>query len=287
MTDKIIPRKRELWEFFNENAGACDAGEMSPLETLSEADRQVPEFFINALEGYRRVLDTGCGGGYPGLYVAPHVGELVGIDAAPNMIEVALKNAKSLGVTNARVEVGGADGLPYAEDEFDGAMLCGLLESMDWESVHRMMPEVRRVLSPGGRIAALDQDWHDFLSRAPMRQVSIRNEKGRLFLQVVERTLNPHTETDARYYAAPDSPTGGRLLSMMAGKTRISTDGLTPGDLDPKDVMEATYDVAAQFGEATFADLFASHGFADVSCKSVLVPAWGQKILFLTAVSGT
>jgi len=282
VAERAEPRKIAGWEFFDENVQACDAGEMAPFESLNEADRQVPEFFINALSGRRRVLDLGCGGGYPGLYVAPHVGELIGIDAAPNMIAQARVNAAGLGIGNASFAVGDACKLPYADGGFDGIMLCGLLESMDWECVHRVMAEVRRVLSPGGRIAALDQDWQDFLSRTPMSQVNIRNEKGRLFLQVVERTLSPHTETDARYYIDPHTPTGGRLLSELAGKTRTSTDLLSADDLATEDVLDATYDVAAQFDEATFADLFVSYGFANVKCKSVLVPAWGQKILFAT-----
>lgn len=282
MAERAEPRKIAGWEFFDENVQACDAGEMAPFESLNEADRQVPEFFVSALSGCRRVLDLGCGGGYPGLYVAPHVGEMVGIDAAPNMIAQAQTCQAHTGIGNASFEVGDACKLPYADGDFDGVMLCGLLESMDWECVHRVMSQVRRVLSPGGRIAALDQDWQDFLSRAPVHQVNIRNENGRLFLQVVERTLNPHTETDTRYYVDPVSPTGGRLLSELAGKTRISTDLLGADDLAREDVLDATYDVAAQFDEGTFADLFVSHGFANVNCESVLVPAWGQKILFAT-----
>lgn len=283
---KIEPRRIQGWEFFNENAEACNAGGMAEFQALSEADRQVPEFFISALGGCRRVLDLGCGGGYPGLYVAPHVGELVGLDAAPNVIARARSNAATLGVANGSFKVGGTDGLPYADGEFDGAMLCGLLESMDWESVRRMMPEVRRVLMPEARIAALDQDWQDFLSKNPLKAVRIRLRKGRLTLQVVERGLSPHTEVDTRYVINRDSLLGKRLLAELGtGEVMPATIGAE--DLEPGDVLDAEYDEAAQFDADSFGELFASYGFRDIRRGSVYVPAWGQKILFLTAVKPT
>lgn len=286
MAVKIRLRKIAGWEFFDQNTDACDAADMAEFEALSETDRQVPEFFINALSGCRRVLDVGCGGGYPGLYVAPHVGELVGLDAAPNMIELALRNAKRLGATNASFEVGSADGLPYEDKQFDGITLCGLLESMDWDSVHRMMPEVRRVLAPGCRMAALDQDWRDFLSKNPLKVTHIRLRKARLMLRVVERRLSPHTERDTRYFIRADGSLGRKLLSEL-GDRDVMPMTMTPNDLEPDDVLDAEYDEAAQFDADSFVGLFASYGFGDIRCESVQVPAWGQKILFLTAVKPT
>ncbi len=282
MPDKIRPRKIAGWEFFDRNTEACDAADMAEFEALSEADRQVPEFFINALRGCGRVLDLGCGGGYPGLYVAPCVGELVGLDAAPNMVEVALSNTARLGVANARFQVGGSDGIPCADVEFDGVMLSGLLESMDWEGVHAVMPEVFRVLAPAGRIAVLDQDWRDFLLKHPLKGTHICLRKARLMLRVVERRSSPHTESDTRYFIRTDGSLGRKLLSELGDKDVMPT-AMTPDDLKPDDVLDAEYDEAAQFDQATFAELFASHGFRDVRCESVHLPAWGQRILFLTA----
>ena len=286
MAERAEPREIAGWEFFDENVQACDAGEMAPFESLSEADRQVPEFFINALKGCRRVLDIGCGGGYPGLYVATHVGRLVGMDAAPNMIAQAQVCQGHTGVGYASFEVGDACKLPYADGDFDGVMLCGLLESMDWECVHRVMAQVRRVLSPGGRIAALDQDWQDFLSKNPLEAARIRLRRSRLMLRVVERRSSPHTEIDTRYIINPGSLLGKNLLSEL-GERDIMPAAIRPEDLQSGDVLDAEYDEAAQFDADSFAELFASHGFRDIRCESVHVPAWGQKILFLTAVNAT
>ena len=77
------------WQYFDEHVESCDVVRGRALDTLEEDDRAVAEWFIGAPEGRRRVLDVGCGAGYPGLYVAGHVGELVGIDAAPNMVRAA------------------------------------------------------------------------------------------------------------------------------------------------------------------------------------------------------
>ena len=276
MSLKIQPRKIAGWEFFEKRYYDQTAAETLPAEA-----GEVEGWFIEALKGCRRVLDVGCGAGWPGVYVATQVGELVGIDASPKAIAAARRIASS--ISNMSFEVGGIEGLPHGDGEFDGAMLCGLLESMDWDAVHRMMPEVRRVLSPDGRVAVLDQDWLDFISRNPLMTTSIRLRKGQLMLQVVERSLSPHTEIDARYIIDPNSLTGREMLTWLGGRERIPT-SMKPDDLDPADIISAEYDVAAQFDADSLADLFASYGFRSISSSSRLVPAWGQKVTFLTAI---
>ena len=47
-----------------------------------------------------RTLDIGCGSGVYSMALAPFVGEAVGIDISPNMIEYAAKRSRSLGLSN-------------------------------------------------------------------------------------------------------------------------------------------------------------------------------------------
>jgi len=189
MDDKIEPRKIAGWEFFDDNVDVCDIVRPDGLQALEPGDREVAERFIDALNGCHKVLDLGCGSGYPGIYVAAHVDKLVGVDAAPNMVSKARANAANLCVENVLFQVGGADGLQFGNEEFDGALLCGVLESMDWKCVHQMMAEVWRVMAPGGRIAVLDQDWQYVLKKKARNTAGIRCEKESLLLQFVERTL--------------------------------------------------------------------------------------------------
>src|SRR5437588_8758510 len=53
-----------------------------------------------------RVLSLGCGIGDTELLLAPHVGEIVGIDLSPAAIRQARADADRLGIPNARFEQG-------------------------------------------------------------------------------------------------------------------------------------------------------------------------------------
>ena len=281
MRSRIQPRRIVGWEFFNENVGVCDVVRPGGLDALSADDRKVAEWFNEVLRGRRKVVDVGCGSGFPALYVAPHVGEIIGVDAAPNMIVAAKENALMLGVRNARFMVGGADGLPLKDEEFDGALLCGSLESMDWPEVHRMMSEVWRGMAPGGRIVVLDQDWRDVLQRKSLSEAGVRRTKGRLIARFVQRSLSPASERDTRYLVNPESPLGRRLLAALGDKASAPVI-INPEDLDPNAVLDAWYDEAAQFDAEALTRVLESQGFHQIIADTLSV--WRQKMLFLAAI---
>lgn len=272
------PRKIRGWQFFDDNIGVCDVVEASGIGALKEDDRRVAEWFIAALAGCRSVVDVGCGAGFPGLYVSSHVDRLVGVDAAPNMIAAARRHARELHVDNASFEVGGDTTLRFPDHEFDGVMLCGLLESMDWESVNRIVPEVLQMLAPGGRVAALDQDWADVLARKPREERSIRYGKDRLVLCCVGRTQC--LETDTRYLVRVTSSSGEKMMSELGGRSRVSTQ-LSIDDLNSEDVVDAWYEEAAQFDAESYMELFSANGFKDIKIDRLSV--WGQSMLMLQA----
>jgi SAM-dependent methyltransferase len=283
MSDLPNPRKMAGWEFFDLLADEA-AGDRSGYPP-DDADRSgvVEGFFISALQGCRKVLDFGCGLGWPGLAVAPHVGELIGVDAAPNVIRIAQQSLDLMKIANARFQLVSPDHLPFPDEEFDGAMLCGLLESIDWESVPKIMSEVRRVLEPGGRIAVLDQDWQDQLTRGPMIARHIRRRWGQLQVQVSERSVNPHMEVTTRYIVDPSTKQGAAMLSMLNGRERMEVIHIDPLP-DPESIIEVNREIAAQFDTQTIIDLVASHGFGDIRIESVYVPDWGQKEILLTGI---
>lgn len=275
------PCKIAGWEFFNGNVGKADDVGAVVFEQLGDDDRTAAELFINALSGRRRVIDIGCGGGFPGLHVAAHVGEIIGVDAAPNVVSAGQANLRSLGVQNMSIAHAAAESLPFADAEFDGAMLCGVLESMDWESVPRAISEARRVLAPGGRIAVLDQDWAEVISRKPACETQIRFEDGRLTYFTVERHLSPHRERCTWYVIDPGSASGIKLRAELGERKRVPA-SLGLGDIDDSAALDAWYDETAQFDVDTLIELVASNGFGDVRARSL--PIWGQKIVFATAV---
>ena len=280
MLERIRPRRIEIWEFFNENVDAAGPRRLGGLEDLSVGDRKAAEFFIGALKGRRRVLDIGCGAGLPALYVAPHVGSIVGLDAAPNMVAAVQANAAGLGLSNASFQVGGLDALPFGDREFDGASLCGVLESMDWPDVLRTIAEVRRVLEPGGRLAVLEQDWHDILTTRPAREACIRLENGRLWLQITERRRDPHSEVQTRYFVCPESDSGTRLREELGDETRRMT-AMAAGEVRPEDIVDAWYYQTAQFDADTLGGLLVSHGFVPLATRRERV--WTEEVLLVTA----
>jgi ubiquinone/menaquinone biosynthesis C-methylase UbiE len=97
-----------------------------------------------------QVIDLACGPGTLSRRLAQSVtpgGEVVGVDLAPGMIELARAS-----IPNARFEVMDIERLEFADGSFDAAV-CGhgLQFAPDLSAALR---EARRVLRPGGRLAA-------------------------------------------------------------------------------------------------------------------------------------
>jgi len=106
-----------------------------------------------------RVLDVGCGPGTITIDLAERVapGDVVGIDASPDVIAQAAATATERGVTNARFATGDAYALDFADDTFDIVHAHQTLQHLtDPASALR---EMNRVTKPGGIVAARDGDY--------------------------------------------------------------------------------------------------------------------------------
>jgi ubiquinone/menaquinone biosynthesis C-methylase UbiE len=107
-----------------------------------------------------RVLDVGCGSGVVTREIARRVGadgRVVGLDASPGLLAVARELAQAAGLGD-RVEFreGSALHLPFADGSFD-AVLCVTVLSHVPGGEHAV-PELVRVLKPGGRLGIFDFD---------------------------------------------------------------------------------------------------------------------------------
>jgi ubiquinone/menaquinone biosynthesis C-methylase UbiE len=71
------------------------------------------------LTGAERVLDVATGGGHTALAFAPHVGEVVGLDLTPAMLEAATKFVAAQGGANVSFRLGDAEDIPFSHGEFD------------------------------------------------------------------------------------------------------------------------------------------------------------------------
>jgi ubiquinone/menaquinone biosynthesis C-methylase UbiE len=280
---KIIPKKVKGWVFFNNNVEVCD--EVSPLgiSGLEPQAKKVAKMFISSLKGCKRVLDIGCGTGYPGLYVADKVKEIVFLDAAYNMAYWAKEYSSGMDIENTHTLVGGDVGLPFKEDTFDGVMMSGLLESMDWDSVHKTMSETFRVLKRGGIFTVLNQDFEDYNEGHYENTSFVRFQNDKMHYQLVEFEINPLTEKDTHYVIKDDSNLYKKLKNELRNNTfcyaKIDT-----GDLTQENVEEAWYDESAKFSVKSTEELVRSHKLTITETKSDS-SIW-DSIIFLTARKG-
>jgi ubiquinone/menaquinone biosynthesis C-methylase UbiE len=104
-----------------------------------------------------RVLDIGCGPGYFARMLAEAVGpqgSVVGIDAAPEMIEYASRKARRL--ANCQFETGAAETLAFPDSSFDVVGSSLMMHHIPAELRLQAAREMRRVLRPGGILLLSD-----------------------------------------------------------------------------------------------------------------------------------
>ena len=104
-----------------------------------------------------RVLDVGCGPGYFARMLAEAVGpegSVVGIDAAPEMIDYAGRKARRL--SNCRFQLGTAQSLAFPDAALDVVVSSLMMHHLPEEGRLPAVREMRRVLRPGGTLLLAD-----------------------------------------------------------------------------------------------------------------------------------
>jgi SAM-dependent methyltransferase len=144
-------RNRESW-----NAESAAYQERHAAEITHDDPRwgmwQIPEDEIGALGDVsgREVLELGCGAAQFGIALARRGARMTGIDLSAVQLGFARTAVAAAGVDFALVE-GSAEALPFADAAFD-VVFCDH-GAMGFSDPRLVVPEVARVLRPGGRFA--------------------------------------------------------------------------------------------------------------------------------------
>ncbi len=93
----------------------------------------------------RRVLDVGCGTGAVARALAERGARVWGVDASEEMLAVARRHGRR----TVGLKIGRAECLPFKDAWFERAVLRLVVHLVDRR---RALPELARVLAPGGRV---------------------------------------------------------------------------------------------------------------------------------------
>jgi ubiquinone/menaquinone biosynthesis C-methylase UbiE len=120
-------------------------------------------YLLGSLQSGQDLLDVGCGPGTITLDLAARVapGRVLGVDASAEVVEEAERLRVAAGVEGVRFAVGDAYALDHADASFDVVHAHQLLQHLT--DPVAALREMRRVLRPGGVLAARDSDYAGFV----------------------------------------------------------------------------------------------------------------------------
>jgi len=130
---------KEWWE--------TPGGRVRFSRRISLLQQSLPDLTPRQIKTRHRILVIGCGDG-EWVNTISEFADVVGIDISS---EIVANTNRHLRNPAAEVEVGDAHRLNYADGTFDVCFANSTLHHLD---LHVALPEIRRVLRPGGRLIA-------------------------------------------------------------------------------------------------------------------------------------
>jgi len=107
------------------------------------------------------VLEVGCGTGFFTLSAAQFIGDqgcLVAMDVLSESIEIVSKKVQTANLKNVRVIKGDAMNTMLDAESMDAVLLFGMIPA-PMLPLNRLLPEMYRILKPGGTMAVWPPSW--------------------------------------------------------------------------------------------------------------------------------
>ena len=168
---------QETWQNdLYEQLAAGSAAEVNPiagslLQTLDDPRFQaLRTTLLDDMHLYpdASALEIGCGPGMllEGMHERVGTGgTIAGIDLNPHFINVSNRRVKMLEYENATFITGDCHTLPYEDGSFDAVVAEKVL--MHVSPISRVIDEMKRVLSVGGRLVLADYDPYTIMTAGP------------------------------------------------------------------------------------------------------------------------
>ncbi len=190
--ERVLAERRTTSEHFF----ASSSGQWDRLrEELFGAD-----FAYRAVAGLLddewTVADLGCGTGAMAAILAPHVKQVIGIDASDEMLDAARDHHRAF--TNIDWKKGTLETLPVKSQTVDAVTIMLVLHHLP--SPATALAEAARILTPGGRVLIVDM--------APHEKEEYRQQMGHVWLGFGEEQV--------------------KKLMTTAGFTHVKVHALTP-----------------------------------------------------------
>jgi ArsR family transcriptional regulator len=207
--ERVLAERRAASEHFF----ASSSGQWDKLrEELFGAD-----FAFRALAGLLddewTVADLGCGTGAMAAILAPHVQQVIGVDASEEMLDAARERIGSS--SHIQLRKGTLEALPIVSDSVDAATLMLVLHHLP--SPAHALAEAARILKPGGRVLIVDM--------APHEKEEYRQQMGHVWLgfseEQIKKLLITAGFSRVKVHALPPATTakGPALFAATARRT--------------------------------------------------------------------
>ena len=217
-------------------------------------------FLVPHLESGQRILDVGCGPGSITVDLAELVapGEVVGIDREPAVLDGARALAAERGLANVTFGAGSVYELDAPDDSFDVVYAHQVLQHL--VDPVAALPEMRRVLRPGGLLAVRDADYGTMVHAPRVTEI--------------DRWLELYHQVTAVNDAEADA---GRHLKgwvELAGYTEVTASASAWWYADPEAVRAWGELWAVRVTESSFAQQATDAGLTDEAELDRLAAAW-------------